>query len=81
MFGVLQSGQVTPNFVSGILTEGSVTLETLKVFMQFVLSWNRFAVRSVYCEDRWRRQSLVLPDGWGKSTAHGEVSARPGEAV
>ena len=40
MFGVLQTGQVTLTFVSGISAEGSVTLETLKVFMQFVQSWN-----------------------------------------
>ena len=40
VFGVLQTGQVTLTFVSGISAEGSVTLETLKVFMQFVQSWN-----------------------------------------
>src|SRR6266436_1001577 len=40
VFGVLQTGQVTLTFVSGISAEGSVTLETLKVFMQFVQPWN-----------------------------------------
>jgi len=40
VFGLLQTGQVTLTFVSGISAEGSVTLETLKVFMQFVQSWN-----------------------------------------
>jgi len=35
---MLQTGQVTLTFVSGISAEGSVTLETLKVFMQFVQS-------------------------------------------
>jgi hypothetical protein len=38
VFGVLQTGQITLTFVSGISAEGSVTLETLKVFMQFVQS-------------------------------------------
>ena len=38
VFGVLQTGQVTLTFVSGISAEGSVTLETLKAFMQFVQS-------------------------------------------
>jgi hypothetical protein len=38
VLGVLQTGQVTLTFVSGIWAEGSVTLETLKVFMQFMHS-------------------------------------------
>jgi len=38
LFGVLQIGQVTLTFVSGISAEGSVGLETLKVFMQFMQS-------------------------------------------
>lgn len=38
VFGVLQTGQIRVTFVSGISAEGSVTLETLKVFMQFVHS-------------------------------------------
>ena len=36
VFGVLQTGQITVTFVFGISAEGSVMLETLKVFMQFV---------------------------------------------
>jgi hypothetical protein len=36
VFGVLQTGQIRLSFVSGFSAEGSVTLETLKVFMQFV---------------------------------------------
>jgi hypothetical protein len=36
VFGVLQTGQIRLTFVSGISAEGSVTLETLKLFMQFV---------------------------------------------
>jgi len=35
VLGVLQTEQVTLTFVSGIWAEGSVMLETLKVFMQF----------------------------------------------
>jgi hypothetical protein len=42
LFGVLQTGQATLTFVSGISAEGSVTLETLKVFMQFVQSLESF---------------------------------------
>lgn len=38
VFGVLQTGQVTLTLVSGISAEGSVALETLKVFMQFMQS-------------------------------------------
>lgn len=38
VFGLLQTGQVTLTFVSGVSAEGSVGLETLKVFMQFVHS-------------------------------------------
>ncbi len=40
VFGVLQTGQTTLTFVSGFSTEGSVTLETLKVFMQLLQSYN-----------------------------------------
>jgi len=38
VLGVLQTEQVTLTFVSGIWAEGSVMLETLKVFMQFLQS-------------------------------------------
>ncbi len=38
VLGVFQTGQVTLTFVSGIWAEGSVTLETLKVCMQFMHS-------------------------------------------
>jgi|SRR6266566_1593841 len=38
VLGVLQTGQVTLTFVSGIWAEGSVMLETLKVFTQFLQS-------------------------------------------
>jgi len=38
VLGVLQTGQATLTFVSGIWVEGSVMLETLKVFMQFLQS-------------------------------------------
>jgi hypothetical protein len=40
VLGVLQTGQVTLNFVSGIWAEGSVMLETLKVFTQFLQPQN-----------------------------------------
>jgi hypothetical protein len=36
VFGVLQTGQITVTFVSGILAKGSPALETLKVFMHFM---------------------------------------------
>jgi len=59
VFGVLHTGQTTLTFVSGLSAEGSLALETLKVFMQFMQSYNfsikpRFACSFLswsYCSD------------------------------